>query len=210
MLHNINYWWFFLSQGNRWIKYHKYGGQNIACWCLCLWSFWTAFTCCCPLSWLPIWLRSEVVDPCFIQYHIFTQNLLFVALKQLQTTLNCWHIFDRLWANVVATLNTAFSLTNVHAKCWIHCLPISSTPLLSYTTSIFNRPNEFVEFFGVFQDNCQIWATRVFSIICVWLCLKSAYHLLTVVFDDLLEQYFSPHQKVMLYQHTKFKYFHCF
>ncbi len=32
-------------------------------------------------------LRSEVVDPCFIHCHIFTQKLFFVALEQLQTTL---------------------------------------------------------------------------------------------------------------------------
>ena len=52
----------------------KYGGQNLAWWCLRLWSLWTAFTCCCPLSWLSIWLQSEVVYPCFIQCHIFAQN----------------------------------------------------------------------------------------------------------------------------------------
>ena len=27
--------------------------------------------------------------------------------------------------------------------------------------------NKFVEFFGVFRDNCRIWATWMFSIICV-------------------------------------------
>ena len=65
----------------------KYGGQNLACWYLCLWLLWTAFTGCCTLSWLSIWLWSEVVDPCFIYCHIFTQKLLFVALKQLHTML---------------------------------------------------------------------------------------------------------------------------
>ena len=34
----------------------KYGVQKLACWCLHLWSLWTGFTCCYPLSWLPIWL----------------------------------------------------------------------------------------------------------------------------------------------------------
>ena len=63
----------------------KYRGQNLACWCLHLWSLWMAFTCCCLLSWLPNWLWSEVVDPGFISCHIFTQKLLFIALKQLQT-----------------------------------------------------------------------------------------------------------------------------
>ena len=47
-------------------------------------------------------------------------------------------IFDWLWTNAASTLNTAFSLTNVHAKWWIHCFLISLRPLLSCTTSIYN------------------------------------------------------------------------
>ena len=65
----------------------KYRGQNLTCWCLRLWWLWTAFTSCCPLSWLLIWLHNEVVDPCFIHYHIFMQKFLFVALIQLQKIL---------------------------------------------------------------------------------------------------------------------------
>ena len=129
------------------------GGQNLAYWCLRLWLLWTVFTCCCPLSWLLIWLWSQVVDLCFIHCHIFMQKLLFVALKQLQTML--WitlHIvvFDWLWANVAPTLNTAFSLTNIHAKWWIQCLLISSTPLLSHTTSIYDQPKQVCWVFWCF------------------------------------------------------------
>ena len=53
--------------------------------------------------------------------------------------LNHWHVvvYNRLWVNVSLTLNTAFSLTNVHAKWWIHCLLISSTHSLSHATSIY-------------------------------------------------------------------------
>ena len=87
----IRYWWFFLSQGNRWTKYlahpKRNGGQNLAYWCLRLWSLWTAFTCCCLLSWQPILLRSELVDSCFIHCHMSTPKLLFVALKLLRTEL---------------------------------------------------------------------------------------------------------------------------
>ena len=49
-------------------------------------------------------------------------------------------VFDRLWANDPPTLNTAISLTNIHVKLWIHCLLISSPPLLSHETSIYDRP----------------------------------------------------------------------
>ena len=38
--------------------------------------------------------------------------------------------------NAAHILNTAFSVTNIHAKWWIHCL------LISYATSIYNRPKQ--------------------------------------------------------------------
>ena len=124
------------------------------------------FTCCCPLSWLPIWLWSEVVDPCFIHCHIFMQKILFVANNALNH--QCIVVFDRLWANAAHTFNTAFSLTNVHAKWWIQYLLISSTLLLSLATSIFLlAKTKFLGFFGVFRDNCWIWLTWAFSTICV-------------------------------------------
>ena len=132
----------------------KYRGQNLACWCLHLLLLWTALTCCYPISWLSIWLRGEVMDPRFIHCHIFKQKLLFVSLKQLQTNaLNRWHVvFDQQWANVASTFNTPFSLTNLPAKWWIYCLLISSTPLLSHATSIYDQPKrvcgDFRRFLG--------------------------------------------------------------
>ena len=90
------------------LRIPKYSGQNLACWFLCLWLLWTAFSCCCPLSWLLIWLWSEVVDPCFIHCHMFMQKLLLVVLKQLQTTLwivntfliNCEQTQHPLWTQL--------------------------------------------------------------------------------------------------------------
>ena len=143
-----------------------------------------AFTCCYPLRWLLIWLWSEVVDPCFIHCHIFMQKLIFVVLKWLQTTLNYRHVFDQLWANAAPTLNTAFSLTNIHAKWWIHCLLISSSPLLSHATSIYDWPKQvwsFLVFSGTTAKFKQLGLSA--SFVSVWPHLKSAYHLLTVVSD---------------------------
>ena len=88
--------------------------------------------------------------------HIFTQKLLFIALKQLQTMLWIINMFLINWA---PTLNTAFSLTTVHAKWWIHCLLISSIHLLSHATSLYNWTKQICGVFGVFQDNRWIWAT---------------------------------------------------
>ena len=88
MLYNIRYWWFLRQIGEQNILLiPKYCSQHLACWCLSLRSLWTAFTCCCSLSWLPIWLQNEVMGPCFTHCHIFTQKLLFVGLKQLQRRL---------------------------------------------------------------------------------------------------------------------------
>ena len=123
----------------------KYGGQNLVCWCLRLWSLWTAFTRCCPLRWLPIWLWSEVMNPCYIHCHIFTQKLLFNALNP-----RCV-VFDRLWVNAAPTLNTAFfhwqmfMQNGEYTAFWI-----SSIPLLSHTILIYNRPKQIWGVFLVF------------------------------------------------------------
>ena len=95
----------------------KYRSQNIACWCSHLWLLWTAFTCCCPLSWLSIWPWSEVVDSCFIHCHVFTQKHFCCIETVANNALNRQHIvFDWLWANTAPTLNTAFSLTYCSCK----------------------------------------------------------------------------------------------
>ena len=66
----------------------------------------------------------------------------------------------------------SFLIDNVHAKWWIHCLPISLTTLLSHATSIYDRPKRVPGgFFWCFPGNNRIWATWAFSIICV--CMTS-------------------------------------
>ena len=153
LLYNIRYWWFFLSQVNRSTKYQNKEALPADIY-IYLWSLWTAFTCCCQLSWLPIWLQSAVGDLCFIHCHIFTEKkILFVAFKTVaNNALNRRRVavFGRLWANAATTLNTAFSLTNVHSQWWIHCLLISSTLLLSHATSIYDRPKRVCGVFWYF------------------------------------------------------------
>ena len=109
---------------------------------------------------------SEVVDSCFIHYYIFTQKLLFVALKQLQTTL--WIIDTLFLIDCEPTQHTLFEYSFLIDKCSCKMV-FYYLQLLYYLTQLQFTigQNEFVEFFGVFQDNCQIWATWAFSIICV-------------------------------------------
>ena len=93
------------------------------------------------------WIHVSSIVP-------ITQKLLFYCAETVANNdLNCRCVvvFDRLGASVVPTLNTAFSLTNVHAKWWIHCLLISSTPLLSRVTSIYDRPKWVCGVFWCFQ-----------------------------------------------------------
>ena len=187
-------------------------------------SLWTAFTCCCPLSWLPIWLQSEMVEPCFIHGHIFTQNL-FVALKQLQTTLwiidtflfliSCEQTRHPLWTQLSHW--QMFMRNDEYIAFWY-------LQLLCYLTQpqFMISQNKFVEFFSLFRDNCWIWATWAFSIIyvctttlkvsisplyCFFLMEKSPNNISSNCFAETV---FFPHQKAMLYQHTKFRYFNCF
>ena len=89
------------------------------------------------------WFDSEMkwwIHVSSIVTYIYTKTPFCCMETVTNNTLNHWCVvvFDRLWANVAPTLNTDFSLINIHAKWWIHCLLISSTPLLSHATLIYN------------------------------------------------------------------------
>ena len=122
-----------------------------------------AFTCL--LSWLPIWLRSEVVDPCFIHFHIFTQKNLLIALKQLP--INVWIVVVLLFL-IRHPLWTQLSHWQMSMQSGEY-IAFWYLQLLCYLTQLqfTTGQNAFVEFFDVFRDNCRIWATWTLSIICV-------------------------------------------
>ena len=138
--------------------------------------------------------------------------------------LNCQRvvIFDWLWVNVAPTFNTAFSLTNVHTKWWIYCILISSTLLRSYATSIYYWPKRVCGVFWCFPGQlpnlgdlsvqhhlCQY--NRVLSQHTTYYTFFPTKQSLNNTYQAvaLLDQYFS-HQKPMLYQQRKFRFFHCF
>ena len=109
--------------------------------------------------------------------HIYAKTLFYCIETVANNALNCQRIvvLDRLWTNATPTLNTAFSLTNVHAKLGIHCLLISLTPLLSHATLIYEWAKWVFRGFGVFWDNYWIWS------------LNNTYQAIV-----LLKLYFSP------------------
>ena len=134
MLYNICYWWFLLSQGNWWTKYLAHSKIWRPKPCLVTLDSFYLLTADLTLEWS----GGSRFHPLS---HIHAKTP-FSCIETVANTLNhrCIVVFDQLWANVTPTLNTAFPSTNVHAKWWIHCLLISSTPLLSHATSICNLP----------------------------------------------------------------------
>ena len=140
MLYNICYWWFFFSQGNWWPK--CLGGPKIrrSKPCLLMFAFLVALDSFHLLlstqltaDLTPEWSGGFMFHPLS---HIYAKTSFCCVEVVANNALNRQSVivFDQLWADVAPTLNTAFSGTNVHAKWWIHCLLISSTPLLSHAS----------------------------------------------------------------------------
>ena len=145
MLFNIHYWWFFLSQGNRWTKYLAHPKIQRQKPCLLIFASLVA------LDGFHLLLSTQLTADLTSEWsgeslfhpllNIYTKTPLCCIETVANKALNCQHIvFDQLWANTAPTLNTAFSLTNVNVKWWIHSLMVSSTSLLSHATSIYDRP----------------------------------------------------------------------
>ena len=156
MLYNICYWWFFLSQGNRWTKYLAHPKIRKPKLCLLMSSslvtldgfhlfLFTQLTANLTLEWS----GGSMFHPLL---HIHAKTPFCCIETVANNALNHWPVvvFDHLWANMTPTLNTAFSLTNIHAKWWLHCFLISSTPLLSHATSIYKQPKRVCGVFWCF------------------------------------------------------------
>ena len=173
MLYNIHYWWFFLSEGNWWTKYLAYPKIQKPKSCLLMFASLVALD----SFHLLLSTQANCQFDSRMKWWIHVSSIVTYLCKN--SFLLCWNsckqpselsiivVFDWLWANASPTLNIAFSLANVHAKWWIHCLLISSTPPQFHTTSIHNQPKRVCGVFWCFWDNGRIWATWAFSIICV-------------------------------------------
>ena len=226
MIYNFCYWRFFHSLGNWWAKYLMHPKiQRLKPYLL-------MFVSLVALDSFHLLLFTQLTTDLTLEWsggsmfhslsHIYAKNSVCCINTVANNTLNHQHVvvFDWLWANVALTFNTAFSLTNVHAKWWIYCF----LQLLCYLTQLqfMIGQKEFVEIFGVFQYNCRIWATWVFSIIFVSMtafqvyipllnhCFRQSRIQITLNKPLLCLKSIFPHQKTMLYQHTKFRFCHCF
>ena len=86
----------------------------------------------------------------------------------------------------------------------------------------YGRQLYFFYSFVVFRDNCWIWVILTFSIICVCTttfkvsmlplnhCFQQSRVRMTLIKPLLCLNSIFPHLKAMLYQHMKFRFFHCF
>ena len=216
MLYNICYWWFFLSQGNQWTKYLAH--SKIRKPKACLLMFASLVT----LDGFHLLLSTQLTADLTLEWsggsmfhpllHIYAK-LLFVTLKQLQSML--WIVNVLLffidYEQMRHTLWTQLSHWQIfmqngeYTAFWY---------LQSYSTSIYNRPKRACRVFFVFSKttakfcvcttafkvsipllNCCFWWSRVrITLIKPLRCLNSIF----------------SHQKAMLYQHMKFRFFHCF
>ena len=170
MLYNIHYWSFSLSQCNQWTKYLAHPKTWRPKHCLLMFVFllfWMAFTCCCPLSWLPIWSRSEVVDPGFIHCHIFTQKTPFCCLETVtnNTELLMCYCFWSTVSKRSTHFEYSFRIDKYTCK-MVNTLP-SDIFNSSHNLNLWSAETNLWSFFNVFWNNCRIWAIWAFSIIYV-------------------------------------------
>ena len=169
----------------------------------------------------PEWNGESIFHPLL---HIYVKTSFCCVETVANNVLICRRIvvFDRLWANATPALNTAFSLTNVHVKWWIHCFLISSTPLLSRTTSIYDRPKWVCGVFQCFLGQLpNLGDLSVQHYLCLYdlfkvnipplnPCFRRSRARITLIKPLLCLNSIFSHQRVILYQHTKFRFFHCF
>ena len=79
------------------------------------------------------------------------KNSFWLCWKQLQTTL--WIVDALLF--LIDYVQTRHPLWTQHTQYWIHCLLIFSSPLLSHTISIYDRPKRVCGVFWCFPKSTR-------------------------------------------------------
>ena len=138
MLYNIRYWWFFLSQGNQWTKYLAHPKIQRSKPCLLILASLVA------LDSFHLLQSTQLTADLTLEWSYCIETAANNALNR-----RCIVVFDRL-QNCEYTVFWYLQLL---------CYLVQ----LQFTIG----QNEFVEFFGVFQENYRIWVTWELSIICV-------------------------------------------
>ena len=129
--------------------------------------------------------------------------------------------------STVSKRGTHFEHSFLIDKCsckMVNILPsdIFNSSAISHNFNLLLAKTSLWSIFGVFQDNWQIWASWTFSIIFVCMtvfkvsipplnhCFWQSRVQITLIKPLLCLNSIFPIQKGMLYQHMKFRFFHCF
>ena len=224
-LYNIRYWWFFLSQGNWWTKYLVH--QKIQKPKPCLQMFASLVT----LDGFHLLLSTQLTADLTPEwsggskFHPLSHIYAKTPFCCIETVANNTESSTRFWSTV-SKLGTHFEhwfLINKSTCKMANTLPsdIFNSSAISCNFNLWSAKMSLWNFLVSFETTAEFgWPERLASFVSVRLRLKSAYHLLTVVSDRriwitliktllCLNGIFS-HQKAMLYQHTKFRFFHYF
>ena len=174
MLYNIRIWCFFLSQGNWWTKYLMHPKIRRPKHCLLMFAssvtlngFHLQLSTQLTADLTPEWSGGSMFHPLS---HIYTKTLFLLcwnSCKQCsELSMHCC-----FWLTV-SKRSTHFEhsfLIDKYSCKMVNTLAFWYFQLLCFLMQLQFTigQNEFVEFFDVFHDNCRIWETWAFSIICV-------------------------------------------
>ena len=133
----------------------KYWCNKLASRSLHLSTLWSWFITCSPLGWLSIGFRYEMMEPCFIHYHIWMHKFGFIPTKQLETQLRIINLLflidcELMWHPLCK--ERAFSYPNILSRYVQHIPLISLESQISQSTSLYGHPKLFCGFY-VFLGN---------------------------------------------------------
>ena len=172
MLYNICYWWFILSQGNRWTKRLAHPKIRRSKPCLLMFASLVVLD----GSYLPLsaQLTSDLTR---VKWWIYVSSIVTYLCK------NCFLLrwnsrkqrsesSTRCFWSTVTKRDTHFEHSFLSDKCsckMVNTLPSDTfnSPAISRNFKLQSTKTSLWSFFGVFQVNCRIWATWAFSIICI-------------------------------------------
>ena len=155
MLYNIRYWWFFLFQGNQWAKYLAHPKIWRPKPCLLMFAslvaldgFRLLLSTQLTANLTPEWSSGSMFHPLSHIYAKTPFSCIETVLNNTDSSMHCW-----FWWTV-SKHSTHFEYSFLIDKCSCKMvntlLLLSSTPLLSQASSIYNQPKRVCGVFWCF------------------------------------------------------------
>ena len=225
ILYNNHYWWFSLSQDNWWTKYLSHPKIRRSKPCLLVFVSLIA------LDGFHLLLSTELVANLTLKWWVHVSSIVSYLCKN--SFLLHWNsckqhseslMYCSFWLTVCkhgVHFEHSFLIDKCSCKMVNTLLSdIFKSSAISQNFNLWSAKMSLWSF--LLLDNCRIWVTWAFSIICVctttfkvsipplnhcfrwsrvWIILMKPLLCLNSIFS---------HQKAMLYPQTKFRFFHCF